>query len=66
MSKINEAGWDRIIRVLLGIFFLYLGWGNVVTGGWEWFFRIVGFIPLITGLIGYCPLYKIFNFKTNK
>lgn len=66
MSYINEAGWDRIVRVLIGIAMLYLGWAGVVTGGWGWFFKVVGFIPLITGLVGWCPLYAMFKFRTNK
>lgn len=66
MSFVNEASWDRIIRVLLGIALLYLGWAGVVSGGWGTFFKYIGFIPLITGLVGWCPLYAIFKFRTNK
>jgi len=33
MGFVNEAGWDRIVRVVLGIVLLYLGWGGVVAGG---------------------------------
>ena len=32
MKYINEAGWDRIGRVGLGVVLLALGWGGVVTG----------------------------------
>ena len=32
MLKINEAGRDRIVRVVLGIVMLYLGWA-VFAGG---------------------------------
>lgn len=66
MSFINEAGWDRIIRVLLGIALLYLGWGGVVAGGLGLFLKVIGFVPLITGLVGWCPLYAVFKFRTNK
>ncbi len=64
MFKVNEANWDRIARVVLGAVLLALGWGNVVTGGLGLAFKIVGFVPLLTGLIGWCPLYAIFGFKT--
>jgi hypothetical protein len=66
MKSMNEAGWDRIVRVVLGIVLLYLGWMGIVTGGWGTFLKIIGFVPLITGLIGFCPLYAIFKFRTNK
>ena len=26
---------------------------------------IVGFVPLLTGLVGWCPLYTVFKFRTN-
>jgi hypothetical protein len=64
--SINEAGWDRIARVLLGLVLLVLGWGNVVTGSWGVAFKILGFVPLLTGLIGWCPLYSLFKIRTNK
>ena len=65
MSFANEASWDRIGRVVLGIFFLYLGWAEVVTGGWGTALKIIGFVPLLTGLVGWCPLYALFSFRTN-
>ena len=61
MFHINEAGWDRIARVVLGLVMLYLGWGGVVTGGLGIFLQYVGFVPLLTGLAGWCPLYSIFG-----
>lgn len=66
MSFINEANWDRIVRVVLGVILLYLGWAGVVTGAWGVFFKFVGFIPLLTGLVGFCPLYTLLKFRTNK
>ena len=65
MKYINEANWDRIVRVLLGIVLLYLGWAGVVTGGWGVFLKIIGFVPLLTGLVGWCPLYALSKFRTN-
>ena len=62
----NEAGWDRIVRVALGIALLYLGWAGVVTGGWGTFLKVIGFLPLLTGLVGFCPLYALLKVRTNK
>ncbi|MBW7886381.1 MAG: DUF2892 domain-containing protein [Caldilineaceae bacterium] len=62
--KINEAGWDRILRIVVGIVLLVLGWGGFVTGAWGVFLQWFGFIPLITGLAGWCPAYSLFRFQT--
>jgi hypothetical protein len=64
MFKSNEASWDRIARVVLGIVLLYLGWAGVVSGGWGLFLMIIGFVPLITGLVGWCPIYALLKTGT--
>lgn len=66
MKFANEAAWDRIARVVLGVVLLYLGWTETVTGGWGTFLKIIGFVPLATGLAGWCPLYALFRFRTNE
>jgi hypothetical protein len=64
--KINESNVDRIIRVVLGVALLALGWTGAVTGTLGDIFKILGFVPLLTGLLGFCPIYAIFKFGTNK
>ena len=64
--KTNESSLDRVIRVVLGIVLLVLGWGNIVEGSLGLVFKILGFIPLLTGLVGFCPLYSLFKIKTSK
>jgi hypothetical protein len=64
--KVNESKWDRILRVVLGVVMLALGWGGVVGGTWGWVLRIVGFVPLLTGLVGWCGLYALFGVGTRK
>ena len=66
MFKVNEANWDRIARVVLGIILLFLGLGGTVTGILGVVFDILGVILLVTGLVGFCPLYRLFNFSTKK
>lgn len=66
MKFVNEGWFDRVLRGAVGALLLYLGFAGVVTGGWGLFLKIFGFIPLLTGLIGYCPLYSIFKIRTNK
>ncbi len=63
--KTNEATWDRIVRALLGLVLLYVGFGSVVSGVWGIVLGIVGLVLLLTGLIGWCPLYALFKFHTN-
>ncbi len=66
MKFANESVIDRGIRVALGIVMLALGWAGVVTGGWGVVFKIGGLLPLLTGLTGFCPLYAILKFRTNR
>jgi hypothetical protein len=60
----NEAGWDRIARIVLGVVLLIAGFG-VMGGTGGAIVGIVGFVPLLTGLVGWCPLYTVFKFRTN-
>jgi hypothetical protein len=66
MKFVNEAGWDRIVRIVLGAAMLLLGWTGVVGGTLGVIFQWLGFLPLITGLVGWCPLYAVFKFHTNQ
>jgi len=62
--KANESSADRVIRIIVGLVLLYLGWVGVVTGGWGTFFKIIGFVPLLTGIVGWCPLYALLHVST--
>lgn len=66
MKYINEAGWDRILRVLAGILLLALGFGGVVAGTFGLVFKIIGTLLLMTGLVGYCPVYALLKVRTKK
>jgi hypothetical protein len=65
MRFVNEAVWDRIARVVLGVALLYLGWSGTIEGNWGTFFQFFGLLPLITGLTGWCVLYRLFGVRTN-
>lgn len=60
----NEAGWDRAARIGLGAALLYLGWAGMVDGTLGLVFKIVGFLPLLTGIVGWCPAYALFGVST--
>lgn len=64
--KLNESNLDRIIRIVIGLVILALGWLGVIPGTLGLVFKILGFIPLLTGLIGFCPLYALFGMRTKK
>ncbi len=66
MFRLNEAGWDRILRGLLGVVLLYLGWGGVVSGALATILKVLGFVSLITGIVGFCPIYGACRIRTNK
>jgi len=64
--KVNESSMDRYIRVITGAVLLILGWTGIVGGTLGLIFKILGFLPLLTGLVGFCPAYWLFKFHTNK
>jgi len=66
MQFMNEASWDRIVRVALGVVMLYLGFAGVIDGTAGTVLSVLGFVPLVTGLAGWCPLYAVFRFRTNR
>lgn len=55
----NEGMVDRNLRVLLGIALLAF---TVVGPRTLW--GLVGLIPLVTGLVGFCPIYRLFGVST--
>lgn len=61
--KTNMAGWDRIIRIIIGIILIYQ-W--ITIGGLWWIAGVVGIVFILTSIIGYCPLYTLLGFKTKR
>ena len=64
--KTNESGLDRTLRIILGIVLLGLYLLGYVGGTLGIVLVILGAIALITGIVGFCPLYKLFKFSTKK
>ncbi|MFZ4534711.1 YgaP family membrane protein [Propionivibrio sp.] len=57
--KANVGGIDKILRIVVGLVLIALAaTGNV--GMWGY----IGVVPLLTGLIGWCPLYPILGFSS--
>lgn len=57
----NVGSVDRVLRIIAGIILLSLVFVGPQTA-WGW----IGLIPLVTALIGWCPLYRLLNIKTLK
>ncbi|PJG48445.1 hypothetical protein CAF53_09495 [Sphingobium sp. LB126] len=58
MSR-NEGTIDRLLRVIVGLVLIAL----VFVGprsAWGW----IGVVPLLTGLVGMCPIYSLLGIKT--
>jgi len=64
--KANESTLDRIFRVIGGIGLLALGIFSEVAGAWQIAWTVIGAVLLLTGLFGFCPLYRLFNVSTRK
>lgn len=63
MFKTNVGGTDRILRILVGLALLV--WFFVDQGQGFWHYaKLIGIVPLLTGLISSCPLYSILGLNT--
>lgn len=55
----NIGSLDRIVRVVIGIGLLALVFYGPETR-WGW----IGLVPLLTGVVGFCPLYRLLHTST--
>jgi hypothetical protein len=53
--KCNVGGMDRVSRIILGL--VLVGLAFFTNQPWAY----LGAIPLVTGLVGFCPIYPIFG-----
>ena len=54
----NIGSTDRLVRVIIGIGLLLIALEGPRTA-WGY----LGLVPLMTGVFGYCPLYRAFGRK---
>jgi hypothetical protein len=59
----NIGSTDRILRIVLGAGLLLWFFLDQGTGAWH-YAKLIGVIPLLTGLISSCPLYTVLGMST--
>jgi hypothetical protein len=57
----NVGGIDRTLRIVVGIVVLALFF---VLEGNARYWALVGFVPLMTGLFSFCPVYTLLGLNT--
>lgn len=55
----NIGTTDRVIRIVVGLVLL-----SLIVIGPQTLWGLVGLIPLATGVIGFCPAYKLLGLNT--
>lgn len=57
--RTNEGMLDRGLRIIVGLALLGMA-ATETVGPWGY----IGVVPLLTGLIGNCPLYTMLGIRT--
>ncbi len=57
--SVNEHPIDRVVRVIVGVVILSLAFFGPKS---PW--ALFGLVPLITGIVGTCPVYRLFGIST--
>lgn len=57
--KCNSSGIDRVLRIVAGLVLIALAVTGTI-GAWGW----IGVVPLLTGLVGFCPAYTLFGINS--
>jgi hypothetical protein len=62
--QINERPIDRGIRIVVGIALLAAAAAGLLAAPIVYVTSFVGAIALVTGIVGFCPLYAILRLST--
>lgn len=57
--EINVGSVDRALRIIAGLALIGLAATGTI-GAWGW----IGVMPLLTGILKFCPAYAIFGMNT--
>jgi hypothetical protein len=62
--SLNVGFFDRLARIVVGVALLAFALGYLAPGtGWNWV-GWIGVIPILTALVGTCPLYSLLGIST--
>jgi len=64
--KSNEGTSDRIIRLILGVVLIIIGWPVLENNALGIILDVIGAILLITGITGFCGIYGVLGISTIK
>ncbi len=56
--KTNVGSYDCAVRFVAGCIILLMG--NHYQNWWG----LIGFVPILTSILGFCPAYALFHLKT--
>ena len=59
MASLNIGNLDRLLRVLVGLTLIALAASSQI-GAWGY----LGIVPLLTGIVAWCPLYRLLGIAT--
>lgn len=61
IMKSNVGGIDKVLRIVAGLLLLSLIF--ILEGNARWW-GLIGIVPLLTGSLGWCPVYMPFGLST--
>ncbi len=60
----NLGIFDRIARAAIGLALIGFAIDSIAPGtGWNWL-GWIGVLPILTALIGVCPIYRLLGYST--
>ena len=59
--KANVGAIDKLLRVIAGL--ALLAWAVWGEGAWHRL-GFIGIVPILTALVGFCPLYTLLGIRT--
>jgi hypothetical protein len=63
MFKTNVGTVDRVLRIVVGVALLAWFFLDQGTGFWH-YAKLIGIVPILTAVMGSCPLYTVLGMST--
>lgn len=60
----NMGSVDRIARIVLGLVLIAFALGFLLPGSAYAWIGWIGVVPLLTAILGFCPLYTVLGLST--